>query len=619
MYRGAKIVLPDGELPLAVPIWQGDHYWWGGKKDLANAMMTTKNPIAIPTGAGAKTLSFDLVYDIEDEWDFLWIQASKDGTNWDTLTNGNTQCVHDPGWVGGEYGFPDDLCGAGLGGFYGYNANWPDPELQEFDLSAYAGKSIWLRFWFMTDWATTYTGVFVDNVKVVAKGATLFADDAEAGDDNWNYMDPWQRSSGLQAFTHNIYLQWRNVNENGGYDSALGEERWRFGPANTGLLVWYNNNFYSDNEIWNYFLDLPSIGPKGRMLVVDSQPDPYRDPDMVALGFDNEGGNVAHRGLMRDAPFTLVDTVDFDHTDPYRAGAQKHSYEGRPAVSAFHDSMGYYPGAEFVRRGPAYPLSQFKWVTKQWDASAVVPATTGFYPLKAPGYTANEELRFNCLAYTGGAFAGFLGCYWLGPGTGLGYDGGSGNPGDSLAQYGWHVQLIDEAADHTSATVRIWNSMYEVDDHLAVSAAKAKLGDELTYTYHLMQNIGSPIYDLTVVPLDTAQVAYVPGSATGGAIPLPLGMPAEEAAALFAEGGKAALEQAAASQSGEVAAIAWPYGDLPTGAGGAEFGFKVQVISSHYGMLATDAMIYNKQKLMQTTSADLVTILGLNYLPVVMK
>ncbi len=57
--------------------WQGENYWWGGKADQANAMMTTAAPIAIP--AGGASLSFDLVYDIEDQWDFLWVQASEDG------------------------------------------------------------------------------------------------------------------------------------------------------------------------------------------------------------------------------------------------------------------------------------------------------------------------------------------------------------------------------------------------------------------------------------------------------------------------------------------------------------------------------------------------------------
>ncbi|MBC8422396.1 MAG: immune inhibitor A, partial [Chloroflexi bacterium] len=485
MYRGAKIVLPEGVLDLSVPVWQGDSYWWGGKEDLANAMMTTVDPIAIPA-AGA-TLAFDLVYDIEDEWDFLWIQASVDGETWnveDTLTNENTQCVHDPGWIGGYYGFPEDLCGAGLGGFYGYNANWPDPEVQTFDLSAYAGQSIYLRFWYMTDWAATYTGAFVDDVAVTADGAILFEDDAESGDAQWDYEAPWQRSDGTQAFTHNFYLQWRNVNNNGGYDSALGDERWRFGPANTGLLVWYNNNSYSDNEVWNYLFDYPGFGAKGRMLVVDSHPEPYRDPWMVAYGYNNEGGNVLHRSLMRDAPFTLQDTVDFTMEPPYVQETTQ--FFGQPAVSEFHDSMGYYPGAEYVIRGPAYPPDQFKWVTKQWDASVVIPATQ-FYGIKAPGYTANEEFRFNCSPILSGPYTGYLSCYWLGADTGLGYDDGTGNPGDYAGQYGWHVVLIEEAADHTWGRVRIYNDQAEP----IISEVKVANVRDTSFTVSWITNIPS--------------------------------------------------------------------------------------------------------------------------------
>ena len=33
-----------------------------------------------------------------------------------------------------------------------------------FDLSAYVGSSIYLRFWYMTDWATYYGGWYIDNV-----------------------------------------------------------------------------------------------------------------------------------------------------------------------------------------------------------------------------------------------------------------------------------------------------------------------------------------------------------------------------------------------------------------------------------------------------------------------
>ena len=561
VYRGVKIPLPDGVLDLAVPVWQGDYYWWGGKQDLANAMMTTVNPVAIPAAGG--TLSFDLVYDIEDEWDFLWIQASADGETWDTLTNENTQCEHDPSWIGGLYGFPEDLCGAGLGGFYGWNANWPDPEVQEFDLSAYAGQSIYLRFWFMTDWGTTYTGAFVDNVMVTANGSTLFEDDAESGDAQWVYQDPWQRSDGTMAFTHNYYLQWRNVGENGGYDSALGDPRWRFGPANSGLLVWYNNNFYTDNEIWSYFLDDPSVGPKGRMLVVDAHPEPYRDPDLLAMGYNNTGANLTSRGQMRDAPFSLWDSVDFWHTDPYQEGAQEHWYEGRPAMSAFHDALGYYPGAEYVNRGPYYPPTQFKWVTKQWDASAVVPAT-GFYPLKAPGYTANEEFRFNCTPYLSGPYTGALGCYWFGSGVGLGYDGGSGNPSDDGVQYGVNACLLDQAEDGSWGKILFANFKPDGSGFTA-NPLEVVEGQEVEFVL-APHNLGgnSPVF--VFVPWDYQDGQLLMDTLTNGAFPIYGEWGSAQVAALYAEQGVEALQALAVDGGGgdPIAGIGW-IGDVPAG------------------------------------------------------
>lgn len=492
VYRGAKIPLEDGVLELPVPVWDGVYYWWGGKKDLSNARMTSAAAIDL-SGKTAITLSFDLVYDIEDEWDFLWIQVSADaGATWDTITNTNTQCVHDPGWIGELYGFPEDLCGAGLGGFYGYNANWPDPEVQEFDLSSYAGDNIVLRFWYMTDWASLYSGAFVDNVVVEADAVELFSDDAEGGDAKWVYQDPWMRSDGWMSFTHNLYLQWRNVGETGGYDSALGDERWRFGPANTGLLVWYNSNFYTDNEIYGYLEDEYGFGPKGRMLVIDSHPTPYRSPYVEPVWLGLEHTNLTSRGLMRDAPFSLLDTVDFTYTYPYHDQITPTLFSGRPSVSSFHDAFGYYPGVASEGDGTY-------WCTVDWDASAAVPAKSSYSVAGGPDYPGYH------LQYVDGGWWGF----WE---AGA---GGTGDPRDDNAQYGWHVEILEQADD--MALVRIWNSAVYVEYGPTPADISAAGVYTLTY-WTVLENQGGldPVNGTVTMTLPSAAnlVSTSPGGAS---------------------------------------------------------------------------------------------------------
>lgn len=452
-YRGAKIELPDGVLKLPASVWQGSYYWWGGKQDLANAMMTTVDPIAVTAGM---TLSFDLAYDIEDGgWDFLWVQVSEDGVTWPysyTLTNANTKCATDPSWIGGLYGFPDDLCAAGIGGFYGHNAAWPAPETQVFDLSDFAGKNVYLRLWYMTDWATTGAGPFVDNIE-----AGAFSDDAESGDAKWTYQAPWQRSNGEMEFSHNIYLQWRNVDPaTGGYDSALGEEQWRFGPANSGLLVWYNNNFYKDNEIYNYLEDQFSFGPKGAALVIDAHPEPYINPFKTPSWLGKEHTNLPTRGLMRDATFSLWDSVDFTYTFPYESYVTPTLYTGRPAVPSFHDALGYYPGVADAGDGTY-------WSTVDWDSSAVVPAQDSYSVRGGPDY---PGYHIQYISEYGGWYG-----FW-------GWDeGGTGNPRDDNVQYGWHVEILDQT--NMTATVKVWNSAV----HKKVGPAPPDITQPGDYTF----------------------------------------------------------------------------------------------------------------------------------------
>jgi hypothetical protein len=446
----------------------------------------------------------------------------------------------------------------------------------------------------MTDWATTYSGAFVDNVEIVASdGTALFEDDAESGDAKWDYEAPWMRSDGTMSFTHNYYLHWRNVGDNGGYDSALGDARWRFGPANSGLLMWYNNNFYSDNEIFSYLEDDYGFGPKGRMLVVDSHSYPYRDPNVAPSWLGLEHTNLRSRGLMRDAPFTLQDTVPFTMTDPEVVTTTQ--FAGRPAVSGFHDSLGYYPGVADEGDGTY-------WSTVDWEASVALPAKGSYSVAGGSAYPGYHIQYIESLA-------GWYG-FWL-AGT-----GGTGNPADDDVQYGWHVQLLEEAADHTWAKVRIWNSMWAVDSSLMPDRTSASMHETLQYTATL-HNVGSQSSLFACVPLDTSKVKYVPGSATGGAAPLP-SCPASGSAVV---GDLQALNEMAADATATVGAIAWTISDLACEAS-AGFGFQVEV-TALLGTIEGDLLVYDNQADLMWTSltAPSVELIPPQqvYLPVVLR
>lgn len=138
--------------------WTSDgSFLWGGTGDLADNWA-----IFAATGGGA--LTFDTKYDIEEYWDFGFVQVSTDGGHtWTSLANDYTISDYDPN------AHPTVI--ANLPGLTGSTGgDWVN---MSFDLSAYAGQNILIAFRYVTDWATTEAGWFVDNVYV---DGTLISD-----------------------------------------------------------------------------------------------------------------------------------------------------------------------------------------------------------------------------------------------------------------------------------------------------------------------------------------------------------------------------------------------------------------------------------------------------------
>jgi immune inhibitor A len=121
---------------------------------------------AIFETVGGGTLTFDTYYDIEEFWDFGFVQVSTDGgQTWTSLANASTTSVHDPS------AHPTVI--ANLPGLTGKSGDWVS---LSYDLGAYAGQDLLVAFRYVTDWSTYLDGWFIDNVYV---DGTLISDGSD--------------------------------------------------------------------------------------------------------------------------------------------------------------------------------------------------------------------------------------------------------------------------------------------------------------------------------------------------------------------------------------------------------------------------------------------------------
>ena len=154
-------------LPVETPA--GKYYVWSNRGDESD--MTLTRAFELP--AGGATLEFDLWYDIEEDWDYVYLEASVDGgKTWEML---KTDLGTDTNPQGNNFGF-------------GWTGASKDIEssgwvTEKVDLAAYAGKSVQIRFEYITDAAVNGEGLIVDNIKIPELS---YATDFENGLDGWD-------------------------------------------------------------------------------------------------------------------------------------------------------------------------------------------------------------------------------------------------------------------------------------------------------------------------------------------------------------------------------------------------------------------------------------------------
>lgn len=191
----------EWQLPGAQPYdpYDGAWYLWSDRADQAYKRLTKTVDL---TAATSGALKFNTSFDTEAGWDYLLVEAHTVGADdWTTLPDAG-------GLTGTDTG---DSCDSGIVELHPFLAHYQGADCsptgttgtwnaatgnsggwKEFtaDLSAYAGKQVEVSITYVSDWGTQGLGVFLDNVRVEAGGATVEQTSFESDLGGWSVAGP---------------------------------------------------------------------------------------------------------------------------------------------------------------------------------------------------------------------------------------------------------------------------------------------------------------------------------------------------------------------------------------------------------------------------------------------
>lgn len=268
------VLLPDKDVAFTIgaPFAGSYFYHSGAGNDLDNNMT---RPITL--GAGPISLSFQARYHIEACWDYAYVEVSTDGgTTFNSIptsasTNDNENGQNFGNGITGTSGTPKVCDQFGTPVWVPVTA----------DLSSFANQTIQLRFRYWTDGAVAGDGFGVDDIAITGQ-----ATDGGETDPGWTYAG-FDRTTGttVKSFFNAYFAEFRIYQ---GYDTGLKTGPYNFGfpdtapnwvehfPYQDGLLVWYYDTSFPDNNVGDY---CASGRCGGLYLPVDAHPNLLLRPD----------------------------------------------------------------------------------------------------------------------------------------------------------------------------------------------------------------------------------------------------------------------------------------------------------------------------------------------------
>lgn len=158
--RGEKYVRVVPEDP-----YSGDFYFWSNKGDESD-MKLYKSFDLSEVERGVE-LSFWTWFDIESDYDYVYVAASRNGLDWEILETDS--CI------------TDNPTGANFGcGYNGKSGGWVQ---ETVDLSDFVGSEVKIQFEYITDAAVNGEGFLVDDISIEAIN---YYEDFEQDEGGWN-------------------------------------------------------------------------------------------------------------------------------------------------------------------------------------------------------------------------------------------------------------------------------------------------------------------------------------------------------------------------------------------------------------------------------------------------
>jgi len=142
----------------------GSRYYWSNRGD--ESAMHLSRTFDLREAESELTLSYWTWFDIERDYDYLYVNISENGVDWENL---KTPSCTQANPTGANFG-----CG-----YNGKSEGWVR---EEIDLTRFAGKEITIAFEYITDAAVNGEGLVLDDVAIDAIG---YAEDFEGDAEGW--------------------------------------------------------------------------------------------------------------------------------------------------------------------------------------------------------------------------------------------------------------------------------------------------------------------------------------------------------------------------------------------------------------------------------------------------